>query len=296
MMFETSLYEDGPFLDSQDLGFKTDPSDIFSLTLDIGAGGWESHTPPDSPSQDFTLSSFCDPTLLKPTKFFEEDVILPNLGLPERIEESSLYSTWDTPPASPISDSSGCDDWLGESLPLFGPSTSRTTSTATSTSKLSYKLLNTTTAPTTTSHKRKSYAVQDTTTTTTQSANHRKKLMREKSVQDRAARTAACERAVSELATQHSSKREDDPETRRHTHNILERKRRNDLKNSYQHLREHVPSLEDNERAPTGQILLHAVDYINSLKQEQANIGATLAQLKSQNEMLRRKIAVGSSK
>jgi Myc proto-oncogene protein len=136
--------------------------------------------------------------------------------------------------------------------------------------------------------------VQD--TTTTPSANQRKKIMREKSVQDRAARTAACERAVSELATQHSNKREDDPETRRHTHNILERKRRNDLKNSYQHLREHVPSLEDNERAPTGQILLHAVDYINSLKQEQANIGATLAQLKSQNEMLRRKMAVASSK
>lgn len=294
-MFETSLYEDGPFLDSHDLGFKTDPSDIFSLTLDISSGGWESHSPPDSPTPDFTLSSFCDPTLLKPTKFFEEDVILPNLGLPERIEESSLYSTWDTPPASPISDSSGCDDWLGEPLPLFGsaPSTSRTTSTST-TSKLSYKLPSTTTAPAATSHKRKSYAMQD--TATTPSANQRKKIMREKSVQDRAARTAACERAVSELATQHSNKREDDPETRRHTHNILERKRRNDLKNSYQHLREHVPSLEDNERAPTGQILLHAVDYINSLKQEQANIGATLAQLKSQNEMLRRKMAAASSK
>jgi hypothetical protein len=37
-------------------------------------------------------------------------------------------------------------------------------------------------------------------------------------------------------------------------------------KTRYQQLRLTIPSLEDNERAPTGQILIHAVELITSLK------------------------------
>jgi Myc proto-oncogene protein len=110
-----------------------------------------------------------------------------------------------------------------------------------------------------------------------------RKKLKAKAEQDRVVRTEACEKAVAELA----SKNDEDPESRRHTHNVLERKRRNDLKNSYQLLRECLPSLEENERAPTGQILLHAVEYISSLDQGGVDVAAKLAQAKLENQQLR---------
>lgn len=79
----------------------------------------------------------------------------------------------------------------------------------------------------------------------------------------------------------------DDPEAKRLTHNVLERRRRNDLKNSYQQLRLTIPSLEDNERAPTGQILIHAVELITSLKNEDEALQAAIATLRAENERLR---------
>eukprot|EP00731_Ephydatia_muelleri_P035916 Em0179g6a len=45
---------------------------------------------------------------------------------------------------------------------------------------------------------------------------------------------------------------ESDDEQRRASHNILERKRRNDLKYSFQILRGQIPELEDNQKAPKG--------------------------------------------
>lgn len=80
----------------------------------------------------------------------------------------------------------------------------------------------------------------------------------------------------------------DDPEAKRHTHNVLERKRRNDLKTSYSALREQVPCLVDNDRAPTGQILLHAVEFINALQQEEDELLVALAGLRAENDRLRR--------
>lgn len=83
----------------------------------------------------------------------------------------------------------------------------------------------------------------------------------------------------------------DDPEAKRHTHNILERRRRNDLKNSYQQLRMNIPSLEDNERAPTGQILIHAVECISALKAEDERLMAEIAAARAENERLRAAMA-----
>ena len=112
-----------------------------------------------------------------------------------------------------------------------------------------------------------------------------RKKLKQKAETERMQRTEACEKAVAELA----SKNDEDPESRRHTHNVLERKRRHDLKNSYQLLRECLPSLEENERAPTGQILLHAVEYIASLDQGGTDLSALVAKAKLENLLLKRK-------
>ena len=112
-----------------------------------------------------------------------------------------------------------------------------------------------------------------------------RKLSKKKSEIERAQRTAACEKAVKELS---DSKNDEDPESRRHTHNVLERKRRNDLKNSYQLLREQLPTLEENDRAPTGQILLHAVEFIAALKIEDEELADEHTKAKLENERLKK--------
>lgn len=78
----------------------------------------------------------------------------------------------------------------------------------------------------------------------------------------------------------------DCPERKRQTHNILERKRREDLKHSYQVLRHHVPELVHADRAPTGQILAKASEYIAQLKAEEARHLADLARMRRENQRL----------
>jgi len=78
------------------------------------------------------------------------------------------------------------------------------------------------------------------------------------------------------------------PEGKRHTHNVLERKRREDLKVSYQELRLQVPELISADRAPTGQILIKAADYIAKLKAEEEAMLAQLTLLRAQNANLQR--------
>jgi Myc proto-oncogene protein len=79
----------------------------------------------------------------------------------------------------------------------------------------------------------------------------------------------------------------DNPESRRRIHNVLERKRRNDLKSSYQELRESIPELETADRAPTGQILAKAVEFIAQLQEEEKRYEAAIAAMRSENERLR---------
>jgi len=79
----------------------------------------------------------------------------------------------------------------------------------------------------------------------------------------------------------------DTPDGKRKTHNVLERKRRNDLKNSYQSLREQLPDLAENRRAPTGQILTLAVHYISQLQKESNEVNNKLAMMRAENLRLK---------
>lgn len=81
----------------------------------------------------------------------------------------------------------------------------------------------------------------------------------------------------------------EDSESKRSTHNILERKRRNDLKASFITLRDSVPELKDNERAPKVNILRKATDYIQSLDKEMKKLNREKdAEQKRQQHLLQR--------
>ena len=73
---------------------------------------------------------------------------------------------------------------------------------------------------------------------------------------------------------------------KRKLHNVLERKRRNDLKTSYSALRAQIPTLEDSDRVPTGQILLHAVNRIEALRAEEVEIMRAIARAREENARL----------
>ena len=75
------------------------------------------------------------------------------------------------------------------------------------------------------------------------------------------------------------------------TRAVLERKRRNDLKASYQDLRESIPELSSQDRAPTAQILQKAVEFIDHLKQTEEQLLATLAVMRAEGERLRAQAA-----
>lgn len=83
----------------------------------------------------------------------------------------------------------------------------------------------------------------------------------------------------------------ENPESKRRIHNVLERKRRNDLKQSYQALRLELPSLADNDRAPTGHILIQAVEYIHELQKNDVLLSQRTAALREQVELKRRQLA-----
>lgn len=73
-------------------------------------------------------------------------------------------------------------------------------------------------------------------------------------------------------------------DSKRITHNVLERKRRNDLKASYQDLRENIPELTHQERAPTAQILSKGVEYIEFLKKNDAVMMASITAMRGEIE------------
>jgi len=77
------------------------------------------------------------------------------------------------------------------------------------------------------------------------------------------------------------------PENKRQTHNVLERRRRNELKGSYQVLREQIPDLEQNDKTPTGVILNRACEYIADLKDMELRLLQELAVVRNENLRLR---------
>jgi Myc proto-oncogene protein len=84
---------------------------------------------------------------------------------------------------------------------------------------------------------------------------------------------------------------EEDGETKRATHNVLERKRRNDLKTSFHQLRAEVPEIETNERSPKVVILKKAKDYVEQLKNDEARLRKELDKENKRNKELLNKLS-----
>jgi len=91
------------------------------------------------------------------------------------------------------------------------------------------------------------------------------------------------------LSSQNSSDSEDF-EGKRSAHNVMERQRRNDLKNSLHILRDSLPSLETQERAPKVVILAHATQYMHELQTGDHKLTAELRQVKSKNARLKERL------
>ena len=82
----------------------------------------------------------------------------------------------------------------------------------------------------------------------------------------------------------------EDPECKRNVHNVLERKRRNDLKYSFQVLRDSIPDLKGSERAPKVAILRKATDCILNLRSEQERLLEEKDSLEKSHQSLVRKL------
>lgn len=90
-----------------------------------------------------------------------------------------------------------------------------------------------------------------------------------------------------DIKRQNSSTSDEEGDTsKRATHNVLERKRRNDLKTSFHVLREEVPELKENERAPKVTILRKAKECVDKLKKDETKLLAELGKERRRNEEL----------
>lgn len=99
--------------------------------------------------------------------------------------------------------------------------------------------------------------------------------------------TSPIKESKREVKRQNSSTSDEEGDiSKRATHNVLERKRRNDLKTSFHILREEVPEIKDNERAPKVTILRKAKDCVDKLKKDEARLLAELAKERRKNEEL----------
>ncbi len=83
-----------------------------------------------------------------------------------------------------------------------------------------------------------------------------------------------------------SSEQENEDGNGRISHNDLERKRRNDLRNRFQCLRKTIPSLEESERAAKITILRRASELIPSLQKEEERLLALKDDEKKRNAVL----------
>lgn len=84
---------------------------------------------------------------------------------------------------------------------------------------------------------------------------------------------------------------ESDDEQRRASHNVLERKRRNDLKFSFQVLRGQIPELEDNQRAPKVTILRKAAEYIKQIREKEDDMQSRMAKERRRETKLLQRLA-----
>uniref|UniRef100_A0A663N8U0 BHLH domain-containing protein n=1 Tax=Athene cunicularia TaxID=194338 RepID=A0A663N8U0_ATHCN len=66
---------------------------------------------------------------------------------------------------------------------------------------------------------------------------------------------------------------------KRRTHNVLERQRRNELKLSFFALRDQIPEVANNEKAPKVVILKKATEYVLSIQSDEHRLIAEKEQL-----------------
>lgn len=83
-----------------------------------------------------------------------------------------------------------------------------------------------------------------------------------------------------------SSEQENEDGNSRISHNDLERKRRNDLRNRFQCLRKTIPSLEESQRAAKITILRRATELIPLLQKEEEKLLAVKEDEKKRNAVL----------
>lgn len=82
----------------------------------------------------------------------------------------------------------------------------------------------------------------------------------------------------------------EDEEERRRTHNVMERQRRNELKNCFLRLRDNVPELSQNDKASKVVILKRARDGIRSLEVEGRRLQARKEKLRDRQEKLKARL------
>ncbi|XP_051562452.1 transcriptional regulator Myc-2-like [Myxocyprinus asiaticus] len=91
------------------------------------------------------------------------------------------------------------------------------------------------------------------------------------------------------LASRQSADTEDEEERRR-THNVMERQRRNELKNCFFRLRDNVPELSKNEKASKVVILKRAKESIRNLESENQRLAQKRDKLRQRQEQLRARL------
>ncbi|XP_051997085.1 transcriptional regulator Myc-2-like [Xyrauchen texanus] len=91
------------------------------------------------------------------------------------------------------------------------------------------------------------------------------------------------------LASRQSADTEDEEEKRR-THNVMERQRRNELKNCFLRLRDNVPELSSNDKASKVVILKRAKESIRNLESESQRLAQKRDKLRQRQEQLRARL------
>nr|XP_033789674.1 myc proto-oncogene protein isoform X2 [Geotrypetes seraphini] len=77
---------------------------------------------------------------------------------------------------------------------------------------------------------------------------------------------------------------------KRRTHNVLERQRRNELKMSFFALRDQIPEVANNEKAPKVVILKKATEYILSIQADEQRLIAEKEQLRRKREQFKHRL------
>ncbi|KAG7495075.1 hypothetical protein JOB18_043628 [Solea senegalensis] len=90
-------------------------------------------------------------------------------------------------------------------------------------------------------------------------------------------------------STRNSAEAEDEEERRR-THNVMERQRRNELKNCFVRLRDNVPEVSHNDKASKVVILKKARDCIYSLEDESHRLQSRRDKLRARQDALKARL------